>query len=159
MFPTVWRNGQTAPSLAEQACSARAHIATDALAESDDAVEVTAVTAQWTSWHQERLRALTAPHGFLAVTDLHWLTAEPTRLSGTPVPRWRIHGTFRRFTPSRPTTIGAATEGIGKVYEAPGQIEFEVDGKPQRLTPALPKVLRLPRRQSTTKHRSPMSMT
>jgi uncharacterized protein (DUF1684 family) len=51
-----------------------------------------------------------------------------------PDPRWRISGTFHRFPVPRPTTVGAAVEGIQHVYEAPGEIEFVLDGQPFRLT-------------------------
>lgn len=56
-------------------------------------VTVDAVAAD--PWNQERLRALVAPHGFLAVTALHWLADEPTRLFGAPgpvVPGGRLRG-------------------------------------------------------------------
>ena len=44
--------------------------------------------AEWRSWHQQRLQGLSAPHGFLAVTDLHWLTSDPTRFDGVPGQWW-----------------------------------------------------------------------
>jgi uncharacterized protein (DUF1684 family) len=44
----------------------------------------TSFAAAWAEWHaaHEGLRA--AAHGFLAVTHLHWLGAEPARLDGVP---------------------------------------------------------------------------
>ncbi|MFF5792419.1 DUF1684 domain-containing protein [Paeniglutamicibacter sp. NPDC012692] len=173
--------------------------------------------AEWRSWHQHRLQELSAPHGFLAVTDLHWLTSDPTRYDGipgqwwvthdwlfvdlgtderlllngkpvsgvqklgsiaerdgfnlghgetiievakrggkyilrprhpqnpllqdfngvpayTPDPRWRIAGAYRRFDQPRPTRVGAAVEGIEHVYEAPGEVVFELDGETHVLT-------------------------
>jgi uncharacterized protein len=38
----------------------------------------------WQQWHLQHERGLADPHGFLAVTGLHWLTATPTRFSGAP---------------------------------------------------------------------------
>lgn len=39
---------------------------------------------EWQEWHAAHERHRAHPHGFLAVTHLHWLTAEPTRLEGAP---------------------------------------------------------------------------
>ena len=44
--------------------------------------------AEWRSWHRQRLEGLSAPHGFLAVTDLHWVTHDPTRFDGVPGQWW-----------------------------------------------------------------------
>ncbi|WP_281449647.1 DUF1684 domain-containing protein [Paenarthrobacter nitroguajacolicus] len=43
-----------------------------------------AFDAQWQEWHDAHERQRAHPHGFLAVTHLHWLTTEPTRLEGVP---------------------------------------------------------------------------
>ena len=40
--------------------------------------------AEWSGWHAAHERQRTDPHGFLAVTHLHWLVAAPTRLDGAP---------------------------------------------------------------------------
>jgi uncharacterized protein (DUF1684 family) len=40
--------------------------------------------AEWHEWHQAHETQRAHPHGFLAVTHLHWLTAEPARLEGVP---------------------------------------------------------------------------
>lgn len=183
--------------------------------------------AAWADWHaaHERLRA--DPHGFLAVTHLHWLDASPARLDGAPgtwsveddvvrlvleagdhvlrdgqqlnpggtgatvflgpiaereglnlrvedagaghtvielakrggryvvrprhplnpllaryrgtpayapTPEYAISGIFVPFGASRPTTVGAAVEGIQHVYEAPGEIRFRLRGADLRLT-------------------------
>ena len=173
--------------------------------------------ADWRRWHRQRLQGLSAPHGFLAVTDLHWLTSDPTRYDGipgqwwvthdwlfvdlgadeslflngkpvsgvqklgsiaerdgfnlghgetlievakrggkyilrprhpqnpllqefngipayTPDRRWRIAGTYRRFDRPRPTRVDAAVEGIEHVYEAPGEVVFELNGETHVLT-------------------------
>lgn len=40
--------------------------------------------ADWAEWHAAHERQRADPHGFLAVTHLHWLTDEPARLDGAP---------------------------------------------------------------------------
>ncbi|MET8525900.1 DUF1684 domain-containing protein [Micromonospora sp. NPDC005172] len=51
-----------------------------------------------------------------------------------PAERWVLHGRFVPFDRPRPTTVGAAVEGLHHVYDAPGRIEFSVDGLPLSLT-------------------------
>ncbi|UOQ90483.1 DUF1684 domain-containing protein [Agromyces endophyticus] len=171
----------------------------------------------WEEWHRAHEAARAGEHGFLAVTGLHWLTAEPQRFddapgawstseagpvvelepgelleldgvalegrhefgpiaerdgvtlrsgdlaielarrggsdilrprdpafpfratyAGTPTylpnPRWLAHGRFVPFAEARVVTVGAAVEGLQHVYEAPGEIEFELRGETFRLT-------------------------
>lgn len=52
--------------------------------EIDEQVDAGAFAAEWQDWHTAKDEALAAPHGFLAVTGLHWLTAEPTRFDDVP---------------------------------------------------------------------------
>jgi uncharacterized protein (DUF1684 family) len=174
-------------------------------------------TADWQDWHRAREAALTDPHGFLAVTGLHWLTGSPQRFpdapgewstdpdgvtvalaageelevdgrtvrgvhrfdpiperggitagwgdavvevarrgghdivrprhpgnplrtahTGTPAypprPEWSVPGRYVPFPEPRPTTVGAAVEGLEHVYEAPGRVEFTLAGRPLALT-------------------------
>ncbi len=183
----------------------------------DTARDVPAFTAQWQDWHRRQEARLADPHGFLAITDLHWLTPEPQRfpdapgtwstgtvgvtvvlgdgeelvVDGTPVrgdyhfgviperggvnavwndavievarrgghdilrprhpntplllgfvgtpsyapdPRWVVVGRYVPFDQPRPTTVGAAVEGLEHVYDAPGRVEFELDGQALALT-------------------------
>jgi len=64
----------------------------------------------------------------------------PLRLAfrGTPAyaphPRWRVAGHFGPFEQPRPTTVGAAVEGLEHVYHAVGSITFELDGHELSLT-------------------------
>jgi uncharacterized protein (DUF1684 family) len=51
-----------------------------------------------------------------------------------PDPRWQLPGVYVPFAEPRPTTVGAAVEGLQHVYEAPGQVEFTVDGRRLTLT-------------------------
>lgn len=58
--------------------------------------------------------------------------------AGTPAyapdPYWARAGRYVPFDAPRPTTVGAAVEGLQHVYDAPGYVEFEVDGATHRLT-------------------------
>ena len=181
-----------------------------------------AFAASWNEWHAAHERHRADPHGFLAVTHLHWLGAEPARLDGVPGtwsvkddavtvvlepgeslardgrelnpdggsftvafgpiaerdginltagaavvelakrggeyivrprhpenpllneyrgtpayapdPRYVVEGTYVPFDRERPTTVGAAVEGIQHVYEAPGEIRFSLAGEDLTLT-------------------------
>ena len=58
--------------------------------------------------------------------------------TGTPAyepdPRWRVTGTYVPFDQPRPTTVGSVVEGLEHVYDAPGRIEFTLDGQQLALT-------------------------
>ncbi len=175
----------------------------------------------WQEWHAAHERQRAHPHGFLAVTHLHWLGDAPTRLEGAPGtwsvesdvvrvvlepgdslqqdgrelntpsgaslefgpieergginlvsgdtvievakrggeyivrPRnpsnallqqyqgtpayspdaaYAVRGTYVPFDAPRPTTVGAAVEGIQHVYQAPGEIRFRLAGQELALT-------------------------
>ena len=171
----------------------------------------------WADWHRKHEARLADPHGFLAVTALHWLTGAPQRFDGEPGawstgpdgvevvldpveeltldgvplagrysfgvvperggvlatygdtvleiakrgghdilrprhpdnplrarfrgtpayepdPRWVVPGRYVPFDEPRPTTVGAAVDGLLHVYDAPGRVEFELDGQPLALT-------------------------
>ncbi|MDT0266621.1 DUF1684 domain-containing protein [Streptomyces sp. DSM 44915] len=173
--------------------------------------------ADWRRWRAAREAALRDPHGFLAVTGLHWLTPEPTRYpdapgswwadeehgvlveltdgeelrlagrrrtgrlvvgrleagpwraafgaallevavrggqfllrprhpdhpartgyAGTPThrpdPAWVRPGRFLPFAEPRAVTVPAVLPGLEHVYQAPGQVEFELGGARHRLT-------------------------
>ncbi|OMH36932.1 DUF1684 domain-containing protein [Tersicoccus sp. Bi-70] len=66
--------------------------------------------------------------------------AHATRVEyrGTPTfapdPRWAVTGTYRAFASPRPTTVGAVVEGLEHVYDAPGEVVFDVDGGQHTLT-------------------------
>lgn len=44
----------------------------------------TAFSTAWQAWHAAHERHRADPHGFLAVTHLHWLGSEPAALEGVP---------------------------------------------------------------------------
>jgi uncharacterized protein (DUF1684 family) len=179
--------------------------------------DLQAFTQDWLEWYRGQEERLAAPHGFLAITGLHWLDDRPQRfpdapgawwtdaagvavtlddgeelvVDGTPVrgeyrfgvlperggvnavwgdavievakrggndivrprhpdaplradfagtpsyapdPRWVVQGRYTAFDTPRPTTVGAAVEGLEHVYDAPGRVEFELDGRPLALT-------------------------
>ena len=60
------------------------------------------------------------------------------RYRGTPAyepdPRWVVPGRYVPFEEPRPTTVGAAVDGLQHVYDAPGRVEFELDGRRLALT-------------------------
>ncbi|MEZ0579531.1 DUF1684 domain-containing protein [Nocardioides sp. MH1] len=39
---------------------------------------------EWRDWHEAREQRLVSPHGFLAITGLHWLDDAPARIPGVP---------------------------------------------------------------------------
>jgi uncharacterized protein (DUF1684 family) len=180
--------------------------------------ETAPFSADWQEWHAAHERHRAHPHGFLAVTHLHWLGSEPASLEGVPGtwsaahdvvtvvlepgevleleqqplpagetvigpiaergglnltsgqtvievakrggeyivrPRdpenallrdyqgtptywpdagYAVRGTYVPFEAPRPTTVGAAVEGIQHVYEAPGEIRFKLAGQELALT-------------------------
>jgi uncharacterized protein (DUF1684 family) len=53
----------------------------------------------------------------------------------SPDPRWVVTGRYVEFDKPIPTTVGAAVEGLEHVYEAPGRIDFEIDGVTHSLVP------------------------
>lgn len=55
----------------------------------DAAVAPGSFAAAWSEWHAAHERQRADPHGFLAVTHLHWLGDEPVRLDGAPG-TWRV---------------------------------------------------------------------
>ncbi|SIS22656.1 DUF1684 domain-containing protein [Williamsia sterculiae] len=184
---------------------------------SHDADVTDVFTDEWEQWHRDHETRRAEPHGFLAVTHLHWLTDAPQRYTGipgvwstgpdgpvavlddgdtldidgstvtgehrfgpiperggvvagwgdtaievarrgghdivrprhpnhplraeytgtpaySPDPRWRVTGRYVRFDAPRPTTVGAAVDGLQHVYDAPGRIDVELDGQPTSLT-------------------------
>lgn len=84
------------------------------------AAEVDTFTAEWQEWHRLQEAQLSDRHGFLAITSLHWLTESPERFDDAP-------GAWS-------TGADGVVEGLEHVYDAPGLVEFEVDGQLLRLT-------------------------
>jgi uncharacterized protein (DUF1684 family) len=61
-----------------------------------------------------------------------------TQFTGTPAydpdERFAVQGHYVAFDEPRPTTVGASVEGLEHVYDAPGRVEFVLDGQPLALT-------------------------
>jgi len=174
-------------------------------------------TAQWEAWHRRHEEIMGARHGFLSITNIHWLDAGPQRFddapgtwstgpdgvtvaldegeelivdgqahagrhdfgviperasrfaywgdnavevakrgghdlirprhpsnplrvgyAGTPSyhpdPKWVLDGHYRPFASPRPTTVGAAVEGLEHVYNAVGAVEFRFQDRELSLT-------------------------
>jgi uncharacterized protein (DUF1684 family) len=64
----------------------------------------------------------------------------PLRLAfhGTPAyapdPRWAVTARYVPFAEPRPTAVGSVVDGLEHVYDAPGQLEFTLDGRALALT-------------------------
>jgi hypothetical protein len=64
----------------------------------------------------------------------------PLRLGFTGTPayapdsRWAVTGRYVPIDAPRPTTVGAAVEGLQHVYDAPGRVEFELEGTGETLS-------------------------
>ena len=60
-----------------------------------------------------------------------------TAYAGTPAyapnRSWSIPAQYVPFARPRPTTVGAAVEGLEHVYDAPGKVYFQLDGRPLSL--------------------------
>lgn len=79
---------------------------------------------QWRDWHAEREEELRAPHGWLSLTGLHWLTSVPAVIEGIPG-HWSADG-------SGVTIAVSADDGLtidGRVVRGAERIE-PVDGQP-----------------------------
>ena len=61
-----------------------------------------------------------------------------TAFRGTPAyppdPRWVVTGRYVPFAEPRPTTVGSVVDGLEHVYDAPGQVEFTLNGRALSLT-------------------------
>ena len=56
--------------------------------------ERSAFVAEWEDWHATREAYFREPHGWVAITALHWLSAEPRQLAGIPG-LWSADGLVR----------------------------------------------------------------
>jgi len=50
----------------------------------DVAVDLETFAREWRDWHDRQQARLAAPHGFLAITSLHWLDDTPQRFADAP---------------------------------------------------------------------------
>jgi uncharacterized protein len=179
--------------------------------------DLDAFSQSWQEWHRKHEERRADPHGFLAITNLHWLDGRPKRFPDAPGawqtttdgvtvevddgeelivdgarvrgrhsfgvvperaslfptsgdavievakrgghdiirprhpqnplrttyvgteafaahPRWVAEGRFVAFEQPRPIAVGAAVDGLEHIYDAPGTVEFSLDGHPLTLT-------------------------
>lgn len=85
--------------------------------------------AAWAEWHAAHERHRADPHGFLAVTHLHWLGEEPARLDGVPG-TWNVENDAVRLVLADGETLqqdgrelnadGGATVLFGPIAERGG---------------------------------------
>jgi hypothetical protein len=52
----------------------------------------------------------------------------------TPDPRWAVSGRYVPFAEPRPTAVGSVVDGLEHVYDAPGRVDFTLDGLKLSLT-------------------------
>ena len=68
-------------------------------------------TAAWEAWHAEQEGRLADPHGFLAITSLHWLTGR--RSASTTPPAWYTgpDGVVVELADGEELVVGGARSG------------------------------------------------
>ena len=81
--------------------------------------------ADWQQWHDAHELLRSDPHGFLAVTGLHWLTSEATAFPGAPG-TWRIQDDAVHLTPgARDSLLRDGVElNIAANLNAAGELVF-----------------------------------
>ena len=70
---------------------------------------------EWQAWHDAREERLRSPHGWLAITAIHWLTGEPQRFDDVPG-EWRgdAHEVTVALGPGESLGLDGATLGPGE---------------------------------------------
>lgn len=91
---------------------------------------------EWQAWRRAREARLTAPHGFLSITGLHWLGPDPQRYDGAPGAWWvGADGVEVELGPGESLTVeGEELTGhrtLGRLDEAgirarAGEVQVEV---------------------------------
>lgn len=90
----------------------------------------TSFATAWAEWHAAHERHRADPHGFLAVTHLHWLDSEPAGLDGVPG-TWNVENDAVRLVLAEGETLqqdgrelnadgGGATVLFGPIAERGG---------------------------------------
>jgi uncharacterized protein (DUF1684 family) len=79
-----------------------------------DDEEVDDLLAEWQTWHDAREDRLRDPHGWLAMTAIHWLTDAPERFTDVPGEWSRdAQGANVVLSPGETLGLGGATLGEG----------------------------------------------
>ncbi len=96
------------------------------------------VTAGWQDGDKDVVLEIARRGGYDILRPRHPDAPLVTAYHGTPTyepkPEWVVAGRFVPFEAPRPTEVGSAVDGIRHVYDAPGRVEFEVEGQPLALT-------------------------
>ena len=81
---------------------------------------------EWEHWHHDHERQLASPHGFLAISGLHWLGLEPERFDDVP-------GVWRRDAKGVEVLLGDGEERVVEGSRVTGHYHFNnVDEHGQR---------------------------
>ncbi len=109
-------------------------------------LDPTRLLTDWGRWHHDRERELAAPHGWLSLVDLRWLTTEPVttpalpgRFSLTADGRARYDGagenaiTTADGSPVDGPVTADAAEGGGFVWLRAGTVAVELIRRSERL--------------------------
>jgi uncharacterized protein (DUF1684 family) len=90
--------------------------------------ERSAFVADWEQWHQTRERYFRQPHGWVAITALHWLSAEPRELAGVPG-LWSADGPVRIEAVAADGLVlpdGTALDGVATIDPVEGAPGLQV---------------------------------
>jgi uncharacterized protein (DUF1684 family) len=96
------------------------------------------VTVGWQDGDKDVAIEVAKRGGYDIVRPRHPDAPLVTAYHGTPAyepkPEWAVTGRFVPFEAPRPTEVGGAVDRVRHVYDAPGRVEFEIDGQPLALT-------------------------
>jgi len=95
-------------------------------------------TVGWTDGEKQVVIEVAKRGGYDIVRPRHPDAPLVSAYQGTPAydpkPEWAVTGRYVPFEAPRPTEVGGAVERIRHVYDAPGRVEFDLDGQPLALT-------------------------
>ena len=96
------------------------------------------ITVSWQDGPKDVAIEIAKRGGYDVVRPRHPDAPLVTGYRGTPAyepkPEWEVAGRFVPFDAPRPTEVGGAVNRIRHIYNAPGQVEFEINGQPLKLT-------------------------
>ena len=84
-------------------------------------IDKLAFAREWAEWHRQHVATLAAPHGFLAITGLHWLSGTPERFPDAP-------GDWSTGPAGVAVTLGDGEELVtdGRIIQGPAEHSFGV---------------------------------
>ena len=96
------------------------------------------INARWQDGDKDVVLEIARRGGYDILRPRHPDAPLVNAYQGTPAyepnPDWAVPGRFVPFDAPRPTEVGSAVDGIRHVYDAPGQVEFEIGGQHLALT-------------------------